>query len=245
MAQKKGPGVNANQALVEWVKQHPDQRLEEVEEMSLQFQAPPIKVMGDRLAQLASCKKLSISTNNIEEIGFLPPRIEILAIGRNMLKKIDKIDKAAATLQQLWMSYNNVKSFGALVACKRLRVLYAAHNLIDKISEIDRLGQLPNLEDVVLIGNPLYIDLNKKGTYRSEMTKRLKKLQVLDGLALTGLSDDAQGGATGAATGATTGNVTGNATAGGAASGTASGAGSRAQSPRADSAGQGSRASNS
>lgn len=240
MAQKKTPGISANQALAEWVKQHPDQRLEEVEEISLQFQAPPIKNMSDRLAQLASCKKLSISTNNIEEIQFLPPRIEILAIGRNLLKKLDKIDKAAATLQQLWMSYNNVKSFAPLVACKRLRVLYAAHNLIDKISEIDRLGQLPNLEDVVLIGNPLYIDLNKKGTYRNEITKRLKKLQVLDGLALTGMSDEGgQGGATGAATGATTGNVTGNATAG--ASGNASGAGSRAQSPRADSAGQGSR----
>lgn len=233
MAQKKTPGMTANQALAEWVKQHPDQRLEEVEEISLQFQSPPIKTMSDRLAQLASCKKLSISTNNIEEIGFLPPRIEILAIGRNLLKKIDKIDKAAATLQQLWMSYNNVKSFSSLVACKRLRVLYAAHNLIDKLSEIDRLGQLPNLEDVVLIGNPLHIDLTKKGTYRNEITKRLKKLQVLDGVALTAMQDD--GGGAGGATGATTGNVTGSATAG--ASGNASGAGSRAQSPRGDSAG--------
>ena len=211
------------------MKQRPDQRLEEVEEMSLQFQAPPIKTMSDRLAQLANCKKLSISTNNIEEIGFLPPCIEILAIGRNLLKKIDKIEKAAATLQQLWMSYNNVKSFGALVACKRLRVLYAAHNLIDKISEIDRLGQLPNLEDIVLIGNPLYIDLNKKGTYKNEMTKRLKKLQVLDGLALAGMSEEPQGGAT-------TVNVTGTATAG--ASGNVSGAGSRAQTPGGNASGQ-------
>ena len=233
MAQKKTPGITANQALAEWVKQHPDQRLDEVEEISLQFQAPPIKTLSDRLAQLTNCKKLSISTNNIEEIGWLPPRLEILAIGRNLLKKLDKIDKVAGSLQQLWMSYNNVKSLAPLVACKKLRVLYAAHNNIDKLSEIDRLSQLPNLEDLVLIGNPLYIDLNKKGTYKTEIIKKLKKLQVLDGQALTGMqSTTEEPAATGAATG--------NATAG--ASGNASGAGSRSVSPRADSANQGNRA---
>ena len=71
--------------------------------------------------------------------------------------------------------------------------------------------------------------------------KRLKKLQVLDGKALTGLSSAEEGG--GAPGGATTtgGNTTGNATAGGNTTGnaTADGAapsdGSRAQSPQQDS----------
>jgi dynein light chain 1 len=238
MAQRKPPSITANQALAEWTKAHPDQRLEEVEEMSLQFQAPPIKTMTERLAQLASCKKLSISTNNIEEIGFLPPRVEILAIGRNMLKRLDKIDKAAATLQQLWMSYNNVKSFAPLVACKRLRVLYAGHNNIDKLSEIDRLAQLPNLEDIVLIGNPVHLDLNKKGTYRTEILKRLKKLQVLDGMALTELRRDDEGTTQGQTGGtATAGSAAGTAgTAGTAsASGNASAGSQRSGSPRAES----------
>jgi dynein light chain 1 len=227
MAAKKAPSISANQAIAEWTKAHPDQRLEEVEDISLQFQAPPIKVMTERLAQLANCKKLSISTNNIEEIGFLPPRIEILAIGRNMLKRLDKIDRAAATLQQLWMSYNNVKAFGPLVACKRLRVLYAAYNNIDKLSEIDRLGQLPNLEDVVLIGNPIQIDLTKKGTYKTEMVKRLKKLQVLDGIS--GLQRDDDGGGAPAAPAASA------ASAGTATAGNASGSDSRPMSGRGDS----------
>jgi dynein light chain 1 len=228
MAAKKAPSITANQALAEWTKAHPDQRLEEVEEISLQFQAPPIKTMTERLAQLANCKKLSISTNNIEEIGFLPPRVEILAIGRNMLKRLDKIDRAAATLQQLWMSYNNVKSFAPLVACKRLRVLYAAYNNIDKLSEIDRLGQLPNLEDIVLIGNPIMLDLTKKGTYRTEMVKRLKKLQVLDGVSGINRDDDAGGAAPGGASAATAGTST---------AGNASGGDSRGESPGPESGG--------
>jgi dynein light chain 1 len=230
MAAKKTLSSTANQALAEWTKAHPDQRLEEVEEISLQFQAPPIKTMTERLAQLANCKKLSISTNNIEEIGFLPPRVEILAIGRNMLKRLDKIDRAAATLQQLWMSYNNVKSFAPLAACKRLRVLYAAYNNIDKLSEIDRLGQLPNLEDVVLIGNPVMLDLTKKGTYRAEMIKRLKKLQVLDGVSGINRDDDA-----GAGTGAPGGASTAAATPGTSTAGNASGGDSRGDSSGPDS----------
>lgn len=225
---KKAPSMNANQALAEWIKAHPDQRPEEAEEVSLQFMHPPIKVMSERLAQLANCKKLSVSTNNIEEIGFLPPRVEILAIGRNMLKRLDKIDRAAATLQQLWMSYNNVKSFAPLVACKRLRVLYAAHNNIDKLSEIDKLSQLPNLEDIVLIGNPLYENLQAKKTYRQEITKRLKKLTVLDGENLAELAVQQNEDGAGTATGGDTQKTTGNTTA------TASGAGSRSVSPRPD-----------
>ena len=224
---KKTPSMNANQAIAEWAKAHPDQRLDEVEDMSLQFMHPPIKVMSDRLAQLANCKKLSLSTNNIEDIGFLPPRIEILAIGRNMLKKLDKIDKAAATLQQLWMSYNNVKSFAPLAACKRLRVLYAAHNNVDKLSEIDKLSQLPNLEDIVLVGNPLYESLHAKKTYRQEIVKRLKKLTVLDGENLAELSVQGDEGTSAPAGDASqkTGNTTG----------AASGNGSRSVSPRPDS----------
>jgi dynein light chain 1 len=227
MAAKKVLSITANQALADWTKAHPDHRLEEVEEISLQFQAPPIKTMTERLAQLANCKKLSISTNNIEEIGFLPPRVEILAIGRNMLKRLDKIDRAAATLQQLWMSYNNVKSFAPLAACKRLRVLYAAYNNIDKLSEIDRLGQLPNLEDVVLIGNPIMLDLTKKGTYRAEMIKRLKKLQVLDGVSGINRDDDA---------GAAVPGTTSSAAAGTATAGNVSGGDSRGDSSGPDSA---------
>ena len=231
MSKKGGNAYTANQALQAWAAAHPDEKLEEVEELGLQATHPPIKVMSDKLAQLANCKKLMISTNNIEDIGFLPPRIEILSIGRNMLRKLDKIDRAAATLQQLWMSYNEVKTLGPLVQCKRLRVLYCSYNKLDKLTELDRLAQLQNLEDLVLVGNPIVETISKTKDYRIEVCKKCKKLTVLDGIQVT----DRDRGEEGAkATGDQSSKATGSATAG--ASGTASEGGSRAQSPRPDSA---------
>lgn len=240
MDRKKVATITATQALQNWQTDHPDQRLEEVEEVGLQFSHPPIKVMSDKLAQLANCKKLMISTNNIEEIGFLPPRIELLSIGRNMLKKLDKIDRAAATLQQLWMSYNDVKTIGPLVQCKRLRVLYCAFNKLDKVAELDRLSQLQNLEDLVLVGNPLVETISKNKNYRLEVCKRCKKLSVLDGVQVTDADRGDETirltGDTGSAS-KTGGLSTGNQTTG-PTSGTASDGGSRAVSPRPDSSGR-------
>lgn len=223
MSKKGGAAYTANQALQAWAAAHPDEKLEEIEELGLQATHPPIKVMSDKLAQLANCKKLMISTNNIEDIGFLPPRIEILSIGRNMLRKLDKIDRAAATLQQLWMSYNDVKTLGPLVQCKRLRVLYCAHNKLDKLTELDRLAQLQNLEDLVLVGNPIVDTISKTKDYRVEVCKKCKKLTVLDGVQVTDHDRGEDGPkAAGTATDGTSGNQ--------------SEGGSRAQSPRPDSA---------
>jgi len=125
-----------------------------------------------------------------------------------MLKRIGKIDRAAATPQQVSMSYNNVKSLAPLAARKRPRALCAAYNNIDKLREIDRLRQLPNPEDIAPIGNPNMIDLTQEGTYRNEMVERLKKLQVLDGAS--GINRDADAGGRGGGASAAAGNASGN-----------------------------------
>lgn len=185
MSKKNANAYSATQALQAWQAAHPDTPADQVEEIGLQCSHPPIKLMSDRLAQLTNCTKLLISTNNIEEIGFLPPKVQILSIGRNMLKKLDKIDRVAATLEQLWMSYNEVKTLGPLAQCKKLRVLYCSHNKLEKLTELDRLSQLPALEDLLLVGNPLIEAISRGKDYRAEVVKRCKNLQVLDGLMVT------------------------------------------------------------
>lgn len=40
--------------------------------------------------------------------------------------------------------------------CSQLHVLYASNNRIKEWSEVDRLSALPELEDLLLVGNPLY-----------------------------------------------------------------------------------------
>ena len=55
-----------------------------------------------------ACRHLSLSTNNIDKIAALSglDNLEILSLGRNQLKKIENVEPVAATLQQLWISYN-------------------------------------------------------------------------------------------------------------------------------------------
>lgn len=71
---------------------------------------PPIQRMDAYLSNMAACKHLSLSTNSIEKIGSLAglESLEILSVGRNLLKRIENLDAVAGTLRQLWISYNQL-----------------------------------------------------------------------------------------------------------------------------------------
>lgn len=56
--------------------------------------------------------------------------------------------------------------------CTQLRVLYASNNRIKDWAEVERLAALPLLEDLLLVGNPLYCewrDNNALPQYRVEV----------------------------------------------------------------------------
>lgn len=57
-------------------------------------------------------RHLALSTNNIEKIAGLSgmESLRILSIGRNVIKKIENLDAVAETLEELWISYNNLTS---------------------------------------------------------------------------------------------------------------------------------------
>jgi hypothetical protein len=53
-------------------------------------------------------RHLSLSTNNIEKLAGLNslPKLKVLSLGRNQIKKLEALDGVAETLQELWISYN-------------------------------------------------------------------------------------------------------------------------------------------
>ena len=56
--------------------------------------------------------------------------------------------------------------------CTKLRVLYASNNKIKDWAELERLSALQDLEDLLLVGNPLYNewkDNNALPQYRIEV----------------------------------------------------------------------------
>lgn len=64
---------------------------------------------------------MALSTNNIEKISSLSgmDNLRILSLGRNLLKKIENVDAVADTLEELWLSYNQIEKLVSVYRTKR------------------------------------------------------------------------------------------------------------------------------
>ncbi|CAK9803610.1 Dynein axonemal light chain 1 [Anthophora plagiata] len=152
------------------------------EEIILSFQWPPIEKMDNALATLANCEKLSLSTNMIEKIAGVVTlkNLKILSLGRNLIKGFSGLEALGDTLEELWISYNLIEKMKGINAMRNLRVLYMSNNLVRDWSEFNKLQELPNLQDLVFVGNPLYESFEVEN-WRMEVARRLPALEKLDG----------------------------------------------------------------
>jgi dynein light chain 1, axonemal len=133
-----------------------------------------INKLDAKLGTLTNCERLSLSTNCIDKM--LPfsgmAKLKILSLGRNVIKRIEKLDDLAGTLEQLWLSYNQISSLDGVLPLVNLQVLYMAHNQIKDWSEVDKLASLPGLREIILAGNPLYEGMDD-ATARANVVKRI------------------------------------------------------------------------
>uniref|UniRef100_A0A7R9VGL9 Dynein axonemal light chain 1 n=1 Tax=Chlamydomonas euryale TaxID=1486919 RepID=A0A7R9VGL9_9CHLO len=159
----------------------------EAVKVELNGMCPAIEKMDATLSTLKACEHLSLSTNCIEKLSSLSgmENLKILSVGRNLIKKIENLDAVADTLEELWISYNAITSLGGVEKLANLRVLFISNNKIASMSEVEKLAGLASLEDLLLVGNPLYNEAKDAGTlaeYRIEVIKRVPQLKKLDGI---------------------------------------------------------------
>ena len=69
----------------------------------------------------------------------LKAKLKILSLGRNQIKKIENLDGVSDTLEQLWLSYNNIEKLSGIEKLKKLKVLYISNNKVDKWPEFEKL----------------------------------------------------------------------------------------------------------
>ena len=167
---------------------------DEATEINLCLQSPPIakldtKVMGS----LKKCQKLSLSTNMIDRMVNLTgmSELKVLSLGRNNIKKIEKLEEVAGTLQQLWISYNQIASLDGLACCTNLTTLYCSNNAIKSFSELEKLKSNTELKDVLFLGNPMYSEVSSKEEARIEILRYLPDLKKIDGELVTPSEKDA------------------------------------------------------
>ncbi|XP_064368637.1 dynein axonemal light chain 1 isoform X1 [Dromaius novaehollandiae] len=106
------------------------------------------------------------------------------------------MEAVADTLEELWISYNFIEKLRGIRVMKKLKVLYMSNNLVKDWAEFVRLAELPLLEDLVFVGNPLQEKYasDQKNSWIEEASKRVPKLKKLDGILVIKQEDEEEGG---------------------------------------------------
>merc|ERR1711904_20494 len=165
------------------------EKFDEAKYVKLYGMYPPItKIDPAALSTLKACEQLGLSSNNIDKIGNLAgmENLKILSLGRNLIKKLDNMDGLGNKLEQLWISYNQLSSLSGVEKLKCLKTLYVGNNKIADVKEVQRLCELPELEELVLFGNPYHLNLvQKEGelVYAQQVLELLPNLKKLDGVS--------------------------------------------------------------
>jgi Leucine-rich repeat (LRR) protein len=83
-----------------------------------------INKLDGTLATLRNCERLALSTNQIDRMTPFTgmENLRLLSLSRNAIKKIERLEDVANTLEELWISYNLISSLDGLGACQKLQV---------------------------------------------------------------------------------------------------------------------------
>lgn len=107
--------------------------------------------------------------------------LKFAAISTFLFFQINPQEVLADTLEQLWISYNQIEKLNGIEVMKKLKVLYIGYNLVREWDELSKVAELSeNLTDFNFAGNPLDEDMEEE-FYRMEVIQRLPFLKMLDG----------------------------------------------------------------
>ena len=106
-----------------------------------------------------------------------------MSLGRNAINRIIGLEEVGQTLEQLWLSYNLIEKLDSLQPCVKLHTLFLSNNKVAKWDEVAKLSQLPELKNVLLLGNPLYGD-KEKAEMKPQVIKRIPQIKYVDGVMI-------------------------------------------------------------
>ncbi|EDQ91927.1 uncharacterized protein MONBRDRAFT_17815 [Monosiga brevicollis MX1] len=182
MACSQSKGTSIKDAIKQWEEANGKSVAEETV-VKLIGKLPPIEKMDAALSQLAHVEQLSLSTNCIEKIGNLNgfSNLKILSLGRNNIKSLAGLDPVAGTLEELWISYNNLDKLKGIEVLQKLKVFFCSNNKLADWKQIELLRQLPALESVVLMGNPIQEKHAESGDWTQLIMEKLPQIKKIDG----------------------------------------------------------------
>ena len=110
--------------------------------------------------------------------------LKILSLARNNIKRIQNLEDVAATLEQLWLSYNQIERLDNLAPLQKLHTFYISNNKIRTWDEVAKCSQLADLKTVLFLSNPIYTDPEKKNNWPM-VVKKIPHVESIDGSMVT------------------------------------------------------------
>merc|ERR1711976_679420 len=178
-----GKGTTIKEGLAKWEDRHKE-KAGGATRVELFAVYPPIEKMDASLSTLVKCERLALSANSIEKIANLNglKNLKILSLGRNSIKSLTGLEAVGDSLEELWISYNLIEKLKGINVLKKMKVLYMSNNLVKDWGEFGKLADLPCLEDLLLVGNPLEEKHSGEGDWRDLVAGKLSRLKKLDGV---------------------------------------------------------------
>ena len=96
------------------------------------------------------------------------------------------MEEIGKTLEQLWLSYNQIEKLDGLNRCVALHTLFISNNRIRTWDEVAKLANLPELKTVLLTGNPVYGDMQYEEV-APMVIKRVPQIELIDGRMVSSL----------------------------------------------------------
>merc|ERR1711976_1061694 len=189
-----GKGTTIKEGLAKW-EDRSKEKAGDATRVELFAVYPPIEKMDASLSTLVKCERLALSTNSIEKIANLNglKNLKILSLGRNSIKSLTGLEAVGDSLEELWISYNQIEKLKGINVLKKLKVLYMSNNCVKGWAEFAKLADLPLLEDLLFVGNPLEEKHSAEGDWRDQVASRLKKLRKLDGVPVIRDEEEQEG----------------------------------------------------
>ena len=159
---------------------------QEATEVALYCQLPnPIEKLDNEINQFENCEKLSLSTNAIIQIVPMQrlKNLKILSLARNNIKRIQNLEDVAATLEQLWLSYNQIERLDNLAPLQKLHTFYISNNKIRNWEEVAKCSHLADLQTVLFLGNPIYT--GERHENWPMVVRKIPNIQTIDGFMVT------------------------------------------------------------
>lgn len=157
--------------------------LEEVDFLEMQVDAvsgtQQVETIGQFLPNLEQLRLNQSMICSIRDLGTSYAKLRVLSLRQSHLQDIGGI-VAMHVLEELYISFNDIRDLSPLNTHDTLQVLDVEGNLIEDLEDIHNLQTLSTLRELSLSSNPVY---KKEGFSREWVLQALPQIEVLDDIA--------------------------------------------------------------